>query len=257
MRETFEFQCWLCWRANTASTEIQMSFMGKIMRFSIIVPVLNEEAVLEEQLEHLTRQCVGYDCELLIVDGGSRDATVSIAKRYAQVICSPRGRATQMNAGANVAGGDVLIFLHADTRLPDDAFYAIERALSAPHVVGGAFRICFNCDLWPYRLVAFTTNLRSRVRTLFTGDQAYFIRTTSFRTVDGYPDQPLMEDLEIINRLRKIGKVMLLPQYVTTSARRHEKIGLMRSVLFMWYLRTLYRFGVSPAQLQRMYVDIR
>ena len=227
------------------------------MRFSIIMPVLNEEVVLEKQLAHLTRQCVGHDCELLIVDGGSSDATVSIAERYGQVICSPRGRATQMNAGADLASGDVLIFLHADTCLPDDAFSAIEHALSAPRVVGGAFRICFNCDLWPYRLVAFTTNLRSRIRTLFTGDQAYFIRATSFRAVDGYPNQPLMEDLEIITRLRNIGKVVLLPQYVTTSARRHEKIGLLRSVLFMWYLRTLYRFGVSPAQLQRMYVDIR
>jgi rSAM/selenodomain-associated transferase 2 len=227
------------------------------MRFSIIIPVLNEEAVLEKQLAHLTQQCAGYDYELLIIDGGSSDATISIARRYSQVICSPRGRATQMNAGANAADGDVLIFLHADTRLPDDAFCAIERALAAPRVVGGAFRVCFNCDLWPYRLVAFTANLRSRVRTLFTGDQAYFIRTTSFRAVGGYPDQPLMEDLEIINRLRKIGKVVLLPQYVMTSARRHEKIGLMRSVLFMWYLRTLYRFGVSPAELQRMYLDIR
>jgi rSAM/selenodomain-associated transferase 2 len=227
------------------------------MRFSIIVPVLNEEAVLEEQLAYLTQQCVGQNCELIIVDGGSSDGTVSIAERYGEVIHSPGGRATQMNAGAAIASGDVLIFLHADTRLPNDAFDAIEQALASSRVVGGAFRVCFNCDLWPYRLVAFSVNLRSRLRTLFTGDQAYFIRAISFHTIGGYPDQPLMEDLEIINRLRKIGKVVLLPQYVTTSARRHEKIGLIRSVLFMWYLRTLYRFGVSPVQLQRMYIDIR
>ncbi len=227
------------------------------MRFSIIIPVLNEEAVLEELLAQLTRQCAGHDCELIIVDGGSSDATVSIAEKYGQVIASTRGRATQMNAGATVASGETLIFLHADTRLPDDAFDAIERALAPQRVVGGAFRICFNCDLWPYRLVAFSVNLRSRLRALFTGDQAYFIRASSFQRVDGYPDQPLMEDLEIIKRLRKVGKVVLLPQYVTTSARRHEKIGLARSVVFMWYLRTLYRFGVSPAQLQRRYLDIR
>ena len=227
------------------------------MRFSIIVPVLNEAAVLESHLARLVAQCAHIDGEVLIVDGGSSDRTVAIAERYGRVMCSPRGRATQMNAGAAVAHGDVLIFLHADTTLPDDAFTAIEQALGSPKVVGGAFRVCFNCDRWPYRLVAFTTNLRSRVRTLFTGDQAYFIRTTSFQAVGGYPDQPLMEDLEIIARLRKIGKVVLLPQYVTTSARRHKKIGLLRSVLFMWYLRTLYQCGVSPAQLQRMYVDIR
>jgi len=229
----------------------------KTMRFSIIVPVLNEEAVLEDYLAPLAGQCAQHDCELLIVDGGSADHTVTIAQRYGQVTHSARGRATQMNAGAAVAKGDVLLFVHADTRLPGEAFGAIEQTLASPGVVGGAFRICFNCDRWTYRLVAFTTNLRSRLSTIFTGDQAYFIRSDIFRAVGGYPDQPLMEDLEIIARLRKIGKVILLPLYVTTSARRHEKTGLFRSILLMWYLRTLYRFGVSPTQLQRLYIDIR
>ncbi len=227
------------------------------MRFSIIVPVLNEEAVLEDTLTHLASISAQYDHELLIVDGGSSDRTVSIAECYGRVITAARGRATQMNAGAAIATGDVLIFLHADTQLPSNAFTAIERTLTEPRVVGGAFRICFNCDLWSYRLVAFATNLRSRVRRIFTGDQVYFIRTSSFRSIGGFPDQPLMEDLEIITQLRKLGRVVLLPQYVQTSARRHEKIGLLRCVLFMWYLRTLYRFGVSPANLQRMYSDVR
>jgi rSAM/selenodomain-associated transferase 2 len=227
------------------------------MRFSIIMPVLNEEGILASHLAHLRKQCALHDCEILIVDGGSDDTSVEIAQTFGRVIRSERGRATQMNAGAAAAAGDVLIFLHADTMLPDNAFEAIERTFAVPGIVAGAFRICFNCDLWPYRLVAFTTNLRSKVRTLFTGDQAFFMRATSFRTVGGYPDQPLMEDLEIITRLRRVGKVVLLPQYVTTSARRHEKIGLFRSIIFMWYLRTLYRFGASPMHLQRMYVDIR
>ena len=227
------------------------------MRFSIIMPVLNEAATLEDQLAYLTKQRAPYDSELLIVDGGSSDETVEIAQRYGHVISSPRGRAIQMNAGAAAAKGDVLLFLHADTRLPAEAFTAIERAFAPPIVVGGAFRVCFNCDKWPYRLVAFTTNLRSRLRTIFTGDQAYFMRAASFRAIGGYPHQLLMEDLEIIKQLRKIGKVVLLPHYVTTSARRHEKYGLVRTVLFMWYMRTLYTFGVSPVQLQRMYLDVR
>lgn len=227
------------------------------MRFSIIMPVLNEELVLNAQLAQLARQCAQYDCELIIVDGGSSDRTTAIAQQYGQVIAAPRGRAAQMNAGAAVAGGDVLIFLHADTLLPGDALSAIEKALAAPQVVGGAFRVCFNCERWPYRIVTFTVNLRSRMYKIFTGDQAYFIRATSFRQIGGYPDQPLMEDLEIITRLRKTGKVVLLPQYVTTSARRHEKMGLMRSVLFMWYLRTLYKFGASPERLHAMYLDVR
>jgi len=227
------------------------------MRFSIIMPVLNEAAVLEHYLILLTQQCIHHGHELLLVDGGSTDATVSIAEKYGQVIHAPRGRATQMNMGAEVAQGDVLLFLHADTQLPEHAFTAIEQALASQKVVGGAFKLCFNCDNLLYKLVAFATNLRSQLSNIFTGDQAYFMRAESFRTVGGYPDQPLMEDLEIIARLRKIGKVVLLPHYVTTSARRHEKIGLLRSVLFMWYLRTLYKFGISPSRLQQMYLDIR
>jgi len=227
------------------------------MHISIIIPVLNEEASLETYLRLLASPCAHHECELLIVDGGSTDATVSIAERYGRVIQSPKGRAKQMNIGAEAARGDVLLFLHADTQLPDNALDAIERALKSPQVVGGAFRLSFDCTSWPYRLVAWSTNLRSRFHTVFTGDQAYFIRAESFRAVDGYPDLALMEDLEIIKRLRTIGNVVLLPQHITTSARRHEKLGLLRSVIFMWYMRTLYHFGVSPAQLQRMYLDIR
>lgn len=227
------------------------------MRFSIIMPVLNEEAVLEHYLQPLTQQCAHHDYELLVVDGGSTDATMTIAERYGKVIHSARGRATQMNRGAEVAQGDFLLFLHADTLLPNSAFDAIEQALASPKVVAGAFKVCFNCDKLPYKLVAFATNLRSRITNVFTGDQAYFMRAESFRAIGGYPDQPLMEDLEIIARLRTIGQVVLVPHYVTTSARRHEKIGLLRSVLFMWYLRTLYTFGTSPLRLQQMYLDIR
>jgi len=221
------------------------------------MPVLNEEAVLERYLLPLTQQCTLHEYELLIVDGGSTDATVAIAERYGRVIHSERGRASQMNCGAKAARGNILIFLHADTLLPERAFDAIEQALTSSRIVAGAFRVCFNCDKLPYKLVAFATNLRSRLSNIFTGYQAYFIRAESFRAIGGYPEQPLMEDLEIIARLCKIGKVVLLPYYVTTSARRHEKIGLMRSVLFMWYLRTLYKFGTSPSRLQQMYLDIR
>ena len=227
------------------------------MRFSIIMPVLNEEAVLEQYLCRLVRVCASHECELLIVDGGSVDATVAIARRFGRVIAAPRGRAVQMNRGAAEATGDILLFLHADSVLPDDAFMAIELACAAPGVVGGAFRICFNCSQAAYRLVAFFTNLRSRWRGIFTGDQAYFVRAGSFRAIGGFPDIALMEDLEIVTRLRAIGRLVLLPGYVTTSARRHEKLGLARTVLFMWYLRTLYRLGVSPEQLQHKYVDVR
>ena len=227
------------------------------MRFSIIMPVLNEEAVLEQQLCQLARVCAPYECELLIVDGGSEDATVAIARRFGRVISSARGRATQMNRGAAEATGDILLFLHADSTLPGDAFLAIGRACASPDVVGGAFRVCFNCSQMAYRLVAFFTNLRSRWRGIFTGDQAYFVRAESLHAIGGFPDIALMEDIEIVTRLHKIGRLVLLPHYVTTSARRHMQNGLARTVLFMWYLRTLHRLGVSPEQLQRKYVDVR
>src|SRR5215469_4206226 len=133
------------------------------MRFSIIIPVLNEEIILEQQLNTLIHQCAHHDCELLIVDGGSADRTLEVAQHFGEVITSRRGRAIQMNAGASVATGEILLFLHADTLLPEDALSTIEHALATEAVVGGAFQICFNCDQWLYRLVAFTTNLRSRV----------------------------------------------------------------------------------------------
>ena len=227
------------------------------MRVSIIMPVLNEEAIIESQLTRLVQQCARQDYELLLVDGGSTDRTVEIAQKYGQVLIAPRGRARQMNAGAAAANGDVLLFLHADTELPNSVFLVIEEALTSSKVVAGAFHLCFNCDRLPYKLVAFMTNLRSQTFTVFTGDQAYFIRKTSFHAIEGYPDQPLMEDLEIIARLRRIGTVLLVPHYVKTSARRHEKIGLFKSVLFMWYLRTLYKFGVSAGKLQLMYGNVR
>jgi rSAM/selenodomain-associated transferase 2 len=227
------------------------------MRFSIILPVLNEEAGIEEHLLRLSTQCAHHDCEILVVDGGSEDATVVLAQRYARVLQALRGRARQMNAGAKMAQGEILLFLHADTQLPEDALSRIEQALQDSEVVGGAFRICFNCEQWQYRIVAFCANLRSRLLHVYTGDQAYFIRAGSFRKIGGYPDQELMEDLEIISRLHRLGRVVLLPHYVVTSARRHEKLGLLRSIVFMWYLRALYRFGVSPAYLRQAYTDIR
>lgn len=227
------------------------------MQFSIIIPVLNEETVLESTLQHVQQCASGYNHELIIVDGGSHDRTVGIAQRYGRVIHSVRGRARQMNTGAASASGTILLFLHADTKLPDGAFTSILQALTIQQTVGGAFRLSFDSSHWLYHYVALGTNIRSRLFRVFTGDQAYFIRTSSFQAIGGYPDQPLMEDVEIIARLRRVGRVVLLPLAVTTSARRHEHIGLLRSVFFMWYLRMLYHFGTSPARLQRMYSDIR
>lgn len=227
-------------------------------RFSIVMPVLNEETSLRAQLTALRRhQLSAGSAELIVVDGGSTDRTAQIAAEFGQVLQVGRGRARQMNAGAAVARGAVLIFLHADTRLPPDALPQIERALTQPVVVGGAFRLGFDTSAPVYRAVAATANLRSRVRHSFTGDQAYAIRRAAFERIGGFPEQPLMEDLEIVHRLRRIGRFVLFPAPVTTSARRHQHTGLGRTLLLMALLRTLYAAGMSPERLQRLYLDIR
>ncbi len=227
------------------------------MRFSIIMPVLNEETVLDAQLAAICRVCAGCDYELLIIDGGSCDRTVEIGNQYGHVVHTARGRARQMNAGARTASGDILLFLHADTQLPARALTLIEQALRQPGIVAGAFRLHFDSEHWPYRLIEKSINLRSYLRRSFTGDQAYFMPRTRFWQVGGYPEQPLMEDIEIMHRLRRHGKIVLLAETVTTSVRRHEEIGLLRSISLMWCLRVLYSFGVSSARLQRLYKDIR
>lgn len=227
-------------------------------RFSIIVPVLNEAESLPAQLSVLQRhQLAGGQAELLVVDGGSTDGTAALAAPYGRVIPSPCGRARQMNAGAAEARGDVLIFLHADTLLPLDAFAVIERALADRRIVGGAFRLRFDTPSPVYRVVAATTTLRGLVRHSFTGDQAYVVRRDAFARVGGFPDQPLMEDLEIVKRLRDAGRFVLLPAAVTTSARRHQQMGLGKTLLLMGLLRTLYALGTPPDRLRQIYLDIR
>jgi rSAM/selenodomain-associated transferase 2 len=227
-------------------------------RYSIIVPALNEAESLPAQLDALKCDQLGDGrTELLVVDGGSTDGTAALAAAYGRVIASPRGRARQMNTGAAAARGDVLIFLHADTRLPPDALLVIERALADSRVVGGAFRLRFDTNAPAYRLVAATTTLRGVTRHSFTGDQAYVVKREAFERVGGFPDQPLMEDLEIVKRLRHIGRFVLFPAAVVTSARRHQQLGLGKTLLLMGLLRTLYALGTPPERLRQIYLDIR
>lgn len=231
-------------------------------RFSIIVPALNEEAALPDQLGALLSGPVaGGETELIVVDGGSEDRTRELAEELVagrgRVIAAPRGRARQMNAGAAVARGDTLIFLHADTRLPPDTLAIIERALTPAAVVGGAFRLRFDTDAPLYRLVAASANLRCMLRHVYTGDQAYAIRREAFERVGGFPEQPLMEDFEMVRRLRTVGRFVLFPAAVTTSARRHQRRRLGRSLMIMGVIRVLYGAGVSPARLAQLYRDVR
>jgi rSAM/selenodomain-associated transferase 2 len=220
---------------------------------SIVVPVLDEARNLERLLPAL--RDLAPDAEVVVVDGGSRDDTESVLARWprARMISSPRGRATQMNAGATRSAGDVILFLHADTRLPAGFSAAIERALDDQRVIGGRFDVGFDNPAWPFRMIAAMMNLRSRLSGIFTGDQAIFVRRAAFEALGGYPEIPLMEDIALTRRLRRLGRVACLRRRVTTSARKWERDGIARTIGLMWLLRFLYFCGVSPQRLHRWY----
>ena len=220
---------------------------------SIVVPVLDEARNLERLLP--ARRDLAPDAEVVIVDGGSRDDTESVLARWprARIISSPRGRAMQMNAGAARSAGDVILFLHADTRLPAGFTDAIERALDDQRVVGGRFDVAFDNPAWPFRMIAAMMNLRSRLSGIFTGDQAIFVRRAAFEARGGYPESPLMEDIELSRRLKRRGHLAALSSRVTTSARKWERDGIARTIGLMWMLRFLYFCGVSPERLHRWY----
>jgi rSAM/selenodomain-associated transferase 2 len=225
---------------------------------SAIIPTLDEEASVARAI----RSCrEAGPCEVIVVDGGSRDRTVEIAAGEADaVIAAPRGRAAQMNAGAAVARGDVLLFLHADTRLPRDSVEAVLVALRDPAVIGGAFRVRLAASPGAGRYVraALRTTggmigARAAVSRSYSGDQAIFVRAGVFRAVGGYPEIPLMEDVELSRRMRRAGGTVLLPLRVETSGRRWEAWGPLRTVLFMWRLRVGYLLGWTPSRCADAY----
>ncbi len=228
------------------------------MTLSVVVPVLDEARRLGRQLAALGA-VAGVD-EILVVDGGSRDDTVAIARGApgVRVLAAPRGRGHQMNAGARAARGDVLLFLHADAALPPDAARLIARALDDPRVVAGAFRlhtVAEDGGRWLAPLLRLA-DVRSRVTRLPYGDQAVFVRRAAFERVGGFPDQPLMEDIELARRLRRVGRIRTVPGVVRVSGRRFLA-NPVRAVLAMRVFPLLYRLGVSPARLARLYGDPR
>jgi len=189
------------------------------------------------------------------VDGGSGDDTAAVVARLPGpwLLESARGRAVQMNHGAREAGGDTLLFLHADTRLPDGAARAIEQALAEPGVVGGRFDVRFDNERPLFRVIAWFMNTRSRASGICTGDQAIFVRRADFEAVGGYPEIPLMEDIELSRRLKRRGNLRALRLRVTTSARKWEREGPLRTMGLMWALRFLHFCGVAPTRLHRWY----
>jgi rSAM/selenodomain-associated transferase 2 len=222
-------------------------------KLSIIIPVLNEGDGIAAALDALAHlRAVGT--EVIVVDGGSRDATVERAQRRAdRVVLAARGRALQMNAGAERASGDVLLFLHADTRLPAEADRVVLDGLDQSRRVWGRFDVKIDGRSRLLPVVAWLMGLRSRLTGIATGDQAIFLRRDAFQAVGGFPAVALMEDIAICKRLKRLGRPLCLRACVTTSGRRWEKNGVLSTILLMWRLRFAYFLGADPKQLARRY----
>lgn len=232
--------------------------MNPQSQLTIIVPVLNEAAGVVAALQAL-QAMRARGVEIVLVDGGSTDGTLDLARPLAdQVLVSPRGRARQMNAGAAMAHGRVLLFLHADTRLPEQAdltiLVAIGDGLEGRH--WGRFDVVIEGRSPWLKLVARLMNLRSRLTGIATGDQAIFVARSAFRAVGGFPDIPLMEDIALSKALKRVGRLghpVCLVARVLTSGRRWEKHGVWRTISFMWWLRLRYFLGADPVRLALEY----
>jgi len=218
----------------------------------IVIPVLDEAQTLAPRLRALQglRQ---RGARVVVVDGGSQDETLAIARAHADLaLLAPRGRASQMNAGAAACPADVMLFLHADTELPDDADVLVRHATLGP-LAWGRFDVRIASTRPLLRVVAGMMNRRSRWTGIATGDQALFVRHDLFVSVGGFPDLPLMEDIAISRLLKRHGPPACLTERVTTSARRWERHGVWRTIFLMWRLRAAYFLGADPRQLAVRY----
>jgi rSAM/selenodomain-associated transferase 2 len=222
-------------------------------KLSIIMPVLNEAERIAAALDALARlRALGT--QVIVVDGGSRDASIEHAQSRADcVISAPRGRALQMNAGAASAAGDVLLFLHADTRLPADADRIVLDGLARSGRAWGRFDVAIEGHHPLLAAVAMLMNMRSRLSGIATGDQAMFVRRQAFQSAGAFPAIPLMEDIAFSKRLKRMSRPLCLRERVITSGRRWESNGVISTVLLMWRLRLAYFFGADPRSLARQY----
>jgi rSAM/selenodomain-associated transferase 2 len=238
--------------ADVDSPEDLPLYENVVNRFlSIVIPTLNEETEITETLKHVGAPDFS---EVIVADGGSRDRTVALARKWgAQVVSSPAGRGLQLNRGAEQAQGDILLFLHADTRLPPGYASLIREALDDPCILGGYFSLLFFPSTRRLRIKAWMISLRTRCFGLAYGDQAYFVRASVFRHLTGFPEIPLMEDLEFIRKLRRLGQLAFIRSPVSTSARRFLRHGQLWATLQNKVTYFAYFLGVSPERLEKFY----
>ncbi len=229
--------------------------MVKHPEISIIIPTYNEAETISGTIGHLNVRQV--PAEIIVVDGGSTDGTPCLLGNGIQLLQAPKGRASQMNAGAWAASGEILLFLHSDTRLPGDFALQLKTALSDQSVVGGAFKVSIDHPGLFFSLATLGSNLRASLTGIYFGDQAIFVRRDAFFKVGGFPLMEIMEDWEFSRRLRQAGKTVFLPGPVKTSARRWLLHGKWRTAWLMHKIKLLYLLGVTPDRLKRMYSDRR
>ncbi|WP_455245650.1 TIGR04283 family arsenosugar biosynthesis glycosyltransferase [Petrachloros mirabilis] len=233
------------------------------MVISVIIPTLNEETTIAETLRHTSG--LGFE-DIIVVDGGSSDRTPDVVRTLSnknqeycgiRFLTSPPGRGRQMNEGARACRGETLLFLHADSRLPDKAAQLIASSLTNPGLVGGRFDVRFDSSTVWARTISTFMNGRSRVSRISTGDQAIFVRREIFEQLGGFAEIPIMEDIDFSTRLKRLGPIVSLRETVTTSFRRWKQNGPLRTILLMWTLRFLYWLGISPARLAHLYKTVR
>jgi rSAM/selenodomain-associated transferase 2 len=220
-------------------------------KISIIIPVLNEANTINGVLARILG---ASNLEVIVADGGSQDETVALAQSVGvKVIAATGGRASQMNAGAAVATGSILLFLHADTHLPPAFDTFVRQVLLDTGTIAGAFELRIDAELWGIRLIEKMVNLRSRFLSLPYGDQAIFLKASIFKEIGGFPNLPIMEDFELMRRLKRYGKIAIAPALVLTSGRRWQKLGVVRTTLINQLIIISYFLGVPPAKLAQWY----
>jgi rSAM/selenodomain-associated transferase 2 len=229
----------------------------KKVKFSIIVPALHESNMINSLVEHLEGMELSRDAEIIVVDGNPNGDTIqAIGSDKVKKMVAPKGRARQMNAGASVAEGETLVFLHADTGLPRNALTKIHLAMAQGEYVGGAFELNFNSEKMRFRMLALLASLRCRLTRIPYGDQAIFIKRDYFNALGGYKDIPIMEDVELMRRIKRKGdKICMIPKQVKTSPRRWEQEGFVYVNVRNTFLFLSYVLGVSPEKLASFYKD--
>lgn len=222
---------------------------------SIIIPVLKEEAIINGVIDHLQNLEGNEEREIIIADGDPKAGTLKVILRGdVKKVKSARGRGRQMNEGASVAKGEILLFLHADTELPSNALRLIATAMQDERYVAGAFDLGIKSERFIFRIIEYVASLRSRITDIPFGDQAIFMRKDYFDKIGGYKDIPIMEDVEIMGRIRRLGdRITIIKQKVNTSPRRWEKESIIGCTLRNWLLQIFYLLHVSPDTLSRLY----